>query len=80
MLKNNNNKIKNLHLNTNWIEEKIYTLSYSGLDKRVLTFFIKQFWNDIFTPLWEMNNDIHLLLLLKVHYVDKGDRLDADTE
>lgn len=50
---------------------KTYFLSKSlTITNTVLSKYIKLFWSDVFTPLHKSNNKIHLMLMVKVEFMD----------
>lgn len=56
------------------IKTKTYKLPQSSLiTKNILSLYINSFWDDIFKALHIKNNNIHLLLICKVHFIDTTD-------
>lgn len=68
----NNTILKKAKENTQMkILIKTYFLSKSlTITNTVLSKYIKLFWNDVFTPLHKSNNKIHLMLMVKVEFMD----------
>lgn len=53
------------------INQKVYNLPESiSLTPQILTKYVQLFWDEVFFPLHLVKNDMHLLLLCKVSFVD----------
>ena len=57
----------------NILNIKSYSISSNLITNEMLIAYIENFWNDVFIPLNENNNNqIHLLLMCKVHFLDSS--------
>jgi hypothetical protein len=50
------------------IQLQTYSINNLLLTNEIVTSYVDNFWNDVFTPLTSNNKDKHLLILVKVHY------------
>ncbi len=53
---------------TTMIQLQTYSINNLLLTNEIVTSYVDNFWNDVFTPLTSNNKDKHLLILVKVHY------------
>lgn len=57
-------------INKYFINSKIYPISdNSTITTLLLSATIDQFWSDVYDPLYQKNNDLHLVLMCKVNYL-----------
>lgn len=57
------------NIKTNIIQETIFPLPFElTLTKNLITLYTNKFWNEVFLPIYTIDNNIHLILMCKVKF------------
>ena len=56
------------------INHKNYELTLNtSINSQLLSSTVNHFWTDVYTPLYQKNNQMHLVLMCKAHFVDNSE-------